>query len=77
MGESLAAETPERRMQLQADMIGQVYRVSADGAQEVRKILSETERQMAEIIGSRLNEGFDEMQRAFAQRDPRRAAAAE
>jgi hypothetical protein len=77
LGESFAAETPERRMQLQADMIGHVYRMSADGVQEVRRILSETEQEMAEIIGTRFNEGFDEMQKVLVKRDTRRAAAAE
>jgi hypothetical protein len=74
IGETLTAETPERRMQSQADLMGHVYRASVEGAREVRTILAETEREMSEIVGSRMSESLKELQTVFAPAEPQAKA---
>jgi hypothetical protein len=65
MAETLGQEAPERRMQLQADLFGQVYRTSVEEAREMRAILAETEQEMSEIIGARVTASWTEMQSAL------------
>jgi len=68
IAETLGHETPDRRLQLQADLFGQAYRTSVEGARDMRAILTETEQEMSDIIGSRVAATWTEMQTAIASR---------
>lgn len=68
IAETLSHETPDRRLQLQADLFGQAYRTSVEGARDMRAILTETEQEMSDIIGSRVAATWTEMQTAIASR---------
>ncbi len=76
MAETLGHEAPDRRLQLQADLFGQAYRSSVEGAREMRAILTETEQEMSEIIGSRVAATWTEMQSAIATRPVKPETAA-
>ena len=68
IAETLGHETPDRRLQLQADLFGQAYRTSVESAREMRAILTETEQEMSDIIGTRVAATWTEMQSAIAAR---------
>jgi len=75
IGESLVANSPEQRMQVQADFVTHVYKVSVESAKDVRAILTDAEKEMSGIVEARLVQGFKEMQSAFGQ--PARSAEPE
>lgn len=73
IGETVSADSPERRMQLQANLMTHAYQTSLENAREVRAILAEAEKEMSEIVEARVTEGFKELQSAFCPPERRKS----